>query len=190
MHELANAARNAGFEIEEHSIPHAGHSWDAVMRGMPGGLGFPGRPVGVAAMSLAVRGVSARDVAGGPASAGHTGHTVCAGLFCCAVLVSGSFLTGPRPWLAFASVSLEGLRSGEWWSIWTSLFFTTNPLAYATAIMMILFLLGSQSGTWVRSKPRVCSSAASSPAYLRSFWSPRWRSTPMTDGCRGWQTHG
>ncbi len=58
-------------------------------------------------------------------------------------LVSGSFLTGPpRPWLAVASVSLEGLRSGEWWSIWTSLFFTTNPLAYATAVLMILFLLG------------------------------------------------
>lgn len=58
-------------------------------------------------------------------------------------LVSGSFLTGPpQPWLAVASVSLEGLRSGEWWSIWTSLFFTTNPLAYATAVLMILFLLG------------------------------------------------
>ena len=55
----------------------------------------------------------------------------------------GSFLTGPpEPWLAFAGVSLEGLRSGEWWSIWTSLFFTTNPLAYATAILMIVFLLG------------------------------------------------
>lgn len=40
MHELANAARNAGFEIEEHSIQHAGHSWDAVVRGMPGALGF------------------------------------------------------------------------------------------------------------------------------------------------------
>ncbi len=58
-------------------------------------------------------------------------------------LASGSFLTGPpRPWLAVASVSLDGLRSGEWWSIWTSLFFTTNPLAYATAVLMILLLLG------------------------------------------------
>lgn len=57
--------------------------------------------------------------------------------------VSASFLTGPpEPWLSVASVSLEGLRSGEWWSIWTSLFFTTNPLAYATAVLMILFLLG------------------------------------------------
>jgi len=40
MHELAEAARNAGFETEEHSIPQAGHSWDAVIRGMPGGLDF------------------------------------------------------------------------------------------------------------------------------------------------------
>lgn len=40
MHELADAARNAGFETEEHSIPQAGHSWDAVIRGMPGGLDF------------------------------------------------------------------------------------------------------------------------------------------------------
>ncbi|ASN22519.1 hypothetical protein CGK93_15065 [Arthrobacter sp. YN] len=65
------------------------------------------------------------------------------GLFVALSLVSGSFLSGPpEPWLAFAGVSLDGLRSGEWWSIWTSLFFTTNPLAYATAILMIVFLLG------------------------------------------------
>lgn len=64
-------------------------------------------------------------------------------LFLVLSLVSGSFLSGPpKPWLNFAGVSLEGLRSGEWWSIWTSLFFTTNPLAYATTIVMFLFLLG------------------------------------------------
>ncbi|VXB08696.1 Esterase [Arthrobacter sp. 9V] len=40
MHELAEAARNAGFETEEHAISQAGHSWDAVIRGMPGGLEF------------------------------------------------------------------------------------------------------------------------------------------------------
>ncbi|MGA8787840.1 MAG: alpha/beta hydrolase-fold protein [Paenarthrobacter sp.] len=40
MHELADAARTAGFATEEHTIQHAGHSWDAVVRGMPGGLGF------------------------------------------------------------------------------------------------------------------------------------------------------
>ncbi|MFE4198167.1 bifunctional lysylphosphatidylglycerol flippase/synthetase MprF [Paenarthrobacter sp. NPDC056912] len=58
-------------------------------------------------------------------------------------VLSGSFLTGPpQPWLPVAGVTLEGLRSGEWWSIWTSLFFTTNPLAYVTAVLMILFLLG------------------------------------------------
>lgn len=40
MHELAAAARNAGFTTQEHRIEHAGHSWDAVVRGMPGALGF------------------------------------------------------------------------------------------------------------------------------------------------------
>ncbi|MGR0159596.1 alpha/beta hydrolase-fold protein [Paenarthrobacter nitroguajacolicus] len=40
MHELAAAARKSGFHTEEHSIPQAGHSWDAVIRGMPGGLDF------------------------------------------------------------------------------------------------------------------------------------------------------
>lgn len=40
MHVLADAARKAGFATEEHSIQHAGHSWDAVVRGMPGALEF------------------------------------------------------------------------------------------------------------------------------------------------------
>jgi len=40
MHELAEAARNAGFDTQEHSIAHAGHSWDAVIEGMPGALDF------------------------------------------------------------------------------------------------------------------------------------------------------
>lgn len=40
MHELSEAAGKAGFQTEEHSIRNAGHSWDAVVRGMPGGLDF------------------------------------------------------------------------------------------------------------------------------------------------------
>ncbi|MDQ0101222.1 enterochelin esterase-like enzyme [Paenarthrobacter nicotinovorans] len=40
MHELAQAAASAGFQTEEHTIRNAGHSWDAVVRGMPGGLDF------------------------------------------------------------------------------------------------------------------------------------------------------
>ncbi|MFW0774687.1 alpha/beta hydrolase [Paenarthrobacter nitroguajacolicus] len=40
MRELADAARKSGFQTEEHAIPQAGHSWDAVIRGMPGGLDF------------------------------------------------------------------------------------------------------------------------------------------------------
>lgn len=64
-------------------------------------------------------------------------------LFVVLSFVSGSFLAGPpEPWLPVAGVSLDGLRSGQWWSIWSSLFFTTNPLAYATAVLMILLLLG------------------------------------------------
>ncbi|GAA2850225.1 alpha/beta hydrolase [Paenarthrobacter ilicis] len=40
MNELAAAAKAAGFETQEHPIPGAGHSWEAVIQGMPGGLGF------------------------------------------------------------------------------------------------------------------------------------------------------
>ncbi|MBT2513967.1 bifunctional lysylphosphatidylglycerol flippase/synthetase MprF [Arthrobacter sp. ISL-30] len=57
--------------------------------------------------------------------------------------VTGSFLGGPpESLLRHAGVSLGGLKAGEWWSIWTSLFFATNPLAYVTASLMILVLLG------------------------------------------------
>ncbi|WP_426007569.1 phosphatidylglycerol lysyltransferase domain-containing protein [Paenarthrobacter sp. NyZ202] len=64
-------------------------------------------------------------------------------LFAAVSIVSGSFLSGPpEAWLPVAGVSLSGLRSGQWWSLWTSLFFTTNALAFATAVLMILFLLG------------------------------------------------
>lgn len=40
MQVLAEAARSAGFDVEDHSIEHAGHSWDSVVRGMPGALDF------------------------------------------------------------------------------------------------------------------------------------------------------
>lgn len=64
-------------------------------------------------------------------------------LFVAMTAVSGSALSGPpEAWLPVAGVTLDGLKSGDWWSIWTSLFFTTNPLAYVTAVLMILFLLG------------------------------------------------
>ncbi|MFP3578365.1 DUF2156 domain-containing protein [Arthrobacter sp. SIMBA_036] len=57
-------------------------------------------------------------------------------------LAAGTFFAGPpESWLPFAGATLEGLKAGQWWAIWTSLFFTTNPLAYVTSILMILFLL-------------------------------------------------
>lgn len=40
MHVLADAARSAGFVVEDHSIDHVGHSWDSVVRSMPGALAF------------------------------------------------------------------------------------------------------------------------------------------------------
>lgn len=56
---------------------------------------------------------------------------------------TASFLSGPpASILNHAGVSLQGLKAGEWWSIWTSLFFATNPVAYLTAGLMVLFLLG------------------------------------------------
>ena len=100
--------------------------------------------MGVAAVSLTLRGVAEPALKQAGRHLRSTPFTLLVlAVFAGLSLVSGSFLTGPpRPWLAVASVSLEGLRSGEWWSIWTSLFFTTNPLAYATAVLMMLFLLG------------------------------------------------
>ncbi|MFJ5860438.1 bifunctional lysylphosphatidylglycerol flippase/synthetase MprF [Pseudarthrobacter sp. NPDC092439] len=57
--------------------------------------------------------------------------------------VTGSILAGPPQGLQdIAGVSASGLRSGNWWSMFTSLFFATNPLAYAAASVMLLFLLG------------------------------------------------
>lgn len=58
--------------------------------------------------------------------------------------VTGSFLAGPpESLLDWASVSGPGLKDGRWWSVFTSLFFATNPLAYLTASLMILLLLGT-----------------------------------------------
>lgn len=57
--------------------------------------------------------------------------------------LTGSFLSGPpRALLPVASVSAPGLRAGHWWSMFTSLFFATNLLAYLAASLMILLLLG------------------------------------------------
>lgn len=57
--------------------------------------------------------------------------------------MTGSFLSGPpESLLGLAGVGAPGLKSGMWWSLLTSLFFATNPLAYLTASLMILLLLG------------------------------------------------
>ncbi|MET3718431.1 DUF2156 domain-containing protein [Arthrobacter sp. UYEF21] len=65
------------------------------------------------------------------------------GLFLVAGLLTDSFLGGPpEELLPLAGVSAPGLRAGNWWSLVTSLFFATNPLAYVVASVMILLLLG------------------------------------------------
>jgi phosphatidylglycerol lysyltransferase len=57
--------------------------------------------------------------------------------------VTGSFLAGPPEHLLdVAGVSGPGLRAGNWWTLFTSLFFATNPLAYVAASLMILLLVG------------------------------------------------
>lgn len=63
--------------------------------------------------------------------------------FLAAAALTGSFLDGPpERLLGLASVSGPGLRDGKWWSLFTSLFFATNPLAYLSASLMIVLLLG------------------------------------------------
>jgi len=65
-------------------------------------------------------------------------------LFLAAAAATGSFLDGPpESLLDFASVSVQGLQAGRWWTMFTSLFFATNPLAYLAASLMILGLLGA-----------------------------------------------
>ncbi|WP_354187343.1 DUF2156 domain-containing protein [Arthrobacter sp. UYCu712] len=65
------------------------------------------------------------------------------GVFLATGAVTGSFLSGPpERLLDLASVSASGLKAGHWWSLFTSLFFATNLLAYVAAALMILLLLG------------------------------------------------
>jgi S-formylglutathione hydrolase FrmB len=40
MELLSDAARTAGFTVEAHRIPGAGHSWETASKGLPGGLDF------------------------------------------------------------------------------------------------------------------------------------------------------
>jgi phosphatidylglycerol lysyltransferase len=64
-------------------------------------------------------------------------------VFLAAGAATGSFLAGPpEELLDVASVSAPGLKAGHWWSLFTSLFFVTNPLAYLAAALMMLLLLG------------------------------------------------
>lgn len=63
--------------------------------------------------------------------------------FLAAGAVTGSYLDGPPERLLWlASVSGPDLRAGNWWQLFTSIFFATNPLAYLTASLMIVLLLG------------------------------------------------
>ena len=56
---------------------------------------------------------------------------------------TGSFLAGPpESMLSFAASNAEALKAGRWWTLFTSMFFATNPAAYLAAAAMILLLLG------------------------------------------------
>ena len=65
------------------------------------------------------------------------------GLFLGTGAATNSFLSGPpEALLDVASVNMTALKGGQWWSLFTSLLFATNPAAYLTAASMILLLLG------------------------------------------------
>jgi phosphatidylglycerol lysyltransferase len=65
------------------------------------------------------------------------------GLFLGVGAATNSFLSGPpESLLDVAVVNATGLKDGRWWSMFTSLFFATNPLAYLAAALMILLFLG------------------------------------------------
>ncbi len=50
---------------------------------------------------------------------------------------------GPDVLRHLSSVSGGGLKSGDWWSIWTSMFFAANPLDYVMSSLLFVVLLGS-----------------------------------------------
>lgn len=65
------------------------------------------------------------------------------GVFLGTGAATNSFLSGPpEALLDVASVHGTALKDGRWWSMFTSLFFATNPAAYLTAALMILLFLG------------------------------------------------
>lgn len=47
MDVLADAARGAGFTVQERLVPGTGHSWEVAARGLPAGLDFLGRRWGI-----------------------------------------------------------------------------------------------------------------------------------------------
>ncbi|MFK0001267.1 bifunctional lysylphosphatidylglycerol flippase/synthetase MprF [Paenarthrobacter sp. NPDC090522] len=100
--------------------------------------------MGVAAVSLALKGFIQPAMRQAGRHLRATPLTLAVvGVFVLVSIVSGSIVAGPpESWLPVAGVTLRGLRAGEWWSIWTSLFFTTNVPAFVVVVLMILFLLG------------------------------------------------
>lgn len=83
---------------------------------------------------------------------------------------TGSFLAGPpEHLLEVAGVSADGLRAGNWWTLFTSLFFATNPLAYVAASLMIVVLLGlaeRKLGTRVAAGLLLCGQFAAVTLFL------------------------
>ncbi|MFJ5955068.1 bifunctional lysylphosphatidylglycerol flippase/synthetase MprF [Paenarthrobacter sp. NPDC092416] len=100
--------------------------------------------MGVAPVSLALKGVIRPALRQTRRHLKSTPFTLLVlAAFVATSVLTGSFFAGPpEHMLPVAGVSMDGLKSGDWWSIWTSLFFTTNPLAFLTAALMILFMLG------------------------------------------------
>ncbi len=114
----------------------------------------PGRTLGAARMSAAkqeTHRATGLDHCGPSCARQRLGRNLAAVPFTLGVLAiflvtaaaTGSFLAGPpEHLLEVAGVSRPGLQAGSWWSLFTSLFFATNPLAYLAASLMIVVLLG------------------------------------------------
>ncbi|GAB4099725.1 DUF2156 domain-containing protein [Sinomonas halotolerans] len=72
-------------------------------------------------------------------------HPLTAGLVAAlwtVALSTGSLLAGPSAaLLEFVGADLASLRAGHWWGVLTSLFFVTNPLAYAGATILLAVLV-------------------------------------------------
>ena len=93
---------------------------------------------------------------------------------------------GPDALRHLSSVSGGGLKAGDWWSIWTSMFFAANPFDYVMSSLLFVVLVGcfrAEAGVVPHGGGlSLAASLPRSPPFCS--WSS-WQPTPTTAGWGG-----